>query len=690
MPAGPVGMAVHQPVRTAAAQCGQYRGWIGIHDLRLHAPGVLLAARARRPGQHAPRRERQTQKALLPRAASHLRAQPLIGDIARAQQVAVRNQHTLAIEVDDCRVRQQHAAGRGGETVTEQEVAVAVHDEDRHALRSELADGVENQFAVRVQVIVADPRLEQIAQDVERISPAGSVAQKLRKLQSGCRPGRIEVQVRYKQGRHFVTIVRVSIAAVVTRFAPSPTGELHLGNARTALFNALYARASGGRFVLRIEDTDLSRSTEAHVQALTADLAWLGLDWQLGPGRAARDADWRQSLRGDIYAAHFQRLQQQGLVYPCYCTPLELDLARRAQLASGQPPRYAGTCRRLSAAERHEREARGLQPTLRFAVPEGAVLEFTDLVHGEQRVRASEIGDFIIRRAEGTAAFFFCNAIDDALMGITHVLRGEDHLSNTPRQMLILRALGLPVPRYGHLSLLTGSDGAPLSKRHGATTLRELREAGFGAAAINNLLFRLGHSTAVNDFLSLGAMAASFDARHLQRASAHFDPAQLRYWQSEWLRRLTPDESLAWARAWMPGGLPAQQQQLLLAAVLPNVVTAAELRDWLTVLTGAAPRLEDDARLAVEAAGAAFFASASDTAREQLGRETPAAVRDGKALLEALRAATGTKGAAFFKPLRAALTGRLHGPELVPMLMAMSSEAIVQRLAAHSAMRPAA
>jgi nondiscriminating glutamyl-tRNA synthetase len=482
----------------------------------------------------------------------------------------------------------------------------------------------------------------------------------------------------------------MSTAIVVTRFAPSPTGELHLGNARTALFNALYARAHGGHFVLRIEDTDTSRSSEAHVQALTTDLGWLGLDWQLGPNRAAPAVDWRQSLRGDIYAGYYQRLLQQGLAYPCYCTALELDLARRAQVASGQPPRYAGTCRRLSTAERQEREGRGLRPALRFAVPEGAALEFVDLVHGEQRLRVAEIGDFIIRRADGTAAFFFCNAIDDALMGVTHVLRGEDHLSNTPRQLLILRALHLPAPQYGHLSLLTGADGAPLSKRHGATTLRELRAAGYGAPAINNLLFRLGHSTPVNEFLSLEAMSACFDVRHLQRASAQFDPAQLRYWQSEWLRRLAPAAALAWAQAWMPGELPAAQQALLLAAVLPNVVTAGELCDWLKMLTSATASIEPDARQAIEAAGAAFFASASRTAREQLGREPAGGRHDGQALLDALRVATGAKGAAFFKPLRAALTGRLHGPELVPMLAAMQPEVIVSRLAAHAPMRPAA
>ncbi|HEY4972682.1 MAG TPA: glutamate--tRNA ligase, partial [Steroidobacteraceae bacterium] len=267
----------------------------------------------------------------------------------------------------------------------------------------------------------------------------------------------------------------MSESTVVTRFAPSPSGALHLGNARTALFNFLLARKHAGRFVLRIEDTDALRTQESMVAALCADLAWLGLHWDEGPDRPGAHGPYRQSQRTDIYQRYFERLESEQLAYACFCSNLELDLARRAQLAAGRPPRYAGTCRALSSAERAARLAQGRKPSLRFRVPSGQRIEFQDLVHGPQSFLSDDIGDFIIRRDDGSAAFFFSNALDDALMGVTHVLRGEDHLSNTPRQRLLLAALGMAPPHYGHVSLLVGDDGAPLSKRHGATGVSELR-----------------------------------------------------------------------------------------------------------------------------------------------------------------------------------------------------------------------
>ncbi len=341
----------------------------------------------------------------------------------------------------------------------------------------------------------------------------------------------------------------MSQLTIVTRFAPSPSGALHLGNARTALFNFLLARKRSGRFVLRIEDTDVQRSQEPQVAALCDDLAWLGLEWDEGPDRPGPHAPYRQSQRAAIYQQYFERLESAQLAYPCFCTSLELDLARRAQLAAGRPPRYAGTCRQLSADERAARVAQGRRPSLRFRVPSGRRVEFEDLVHGAQSFLSDDIGDFIIRREDGAAAFFFSNALDDALMQVSHVLRGEDHLSNTPRQRLLLEALELPPPQYGHVSLLVGEDGTPLSKRHGATGVRELRDAGYSSAAVCNHLFRLGHSTPMNQMLSLPLMAAAFDLQHLQRAPAHFEMAQLRHWQSEWVHGLTARAGARLARA---------------------------------------------------------------------------------------------------------------------------------------------
>src|SRR6185437_7016385 len=235
-----------------------------------------------------------------------------------------------------------------------------------------------------------------------------------------------------------------------TRFAPSPTGELHLGNARTALFNLLLARRSGGRFILRIEDTDAERSREAHTAALMQDLRWLGIEWDAGPDREDLRGPYRQSQRGSIYTHYFEVLEREGSAYPCFCSPLELEISRKAQLASGRPPRYAGTCRELSPEQRAKKRQLGGAPTTRFRVPAGRRIEFLDFVHGPQSFFSDDIGDFVVRRTDGSAAFFFSNAVDDARMGVTQVLRGEDHLTNTPRQLLILEALGLPAPSYGH------------------------------------------------------------------------------------------------------------------------------------------------------------------------------------------------------------------------------------------------
>ncbi|HTQ35749.1 MAG TPA: tRNA glutamyl-Q(34) synthetase GluQRS, partial [Steroidobacteraceae bacterium] len=246
----------------------------------------------------------------------------------------------------------------------------------------------------------------------------------------------------------------------VTRFAPSPTGELHLGNARTALFNALLAAHGGGRFLLRIEDTDAARSRPEHAAQLMHDLAWLGLSWAGEP--------LHQSTRSVIYEAQLEKLTAAGLTYPCFCTPAELAVARAAQLAAGRPPRYSGRCRALAPPEARARLAAGAPATLRFKVPEQGEVAFEDLVYGPKRFACADLGDFVLRRADGSAAFFFSNAVDDALSGVTQLLRGDDHFSNTPRQLLILRALELPAPRYGHVALLTGADGAPLSKRNGA------------------------------------------------------------------------------------------------------------------------------------------------------------------------------------------------------------------------------
>ena len=459
----------------------------------------------------------------------------------------------------------------------------------------------------------------------------------------------------------------------VTRFAPSPTGELHLGNARTALFNLLLARHAGGRFILRIEDTDTERSLETHMDALLADLRWLGIEWDAGPDREDALGPYRQSQRGALYAGYFAQLEERRAVYPCFCTPLELELSRRAQLAAGKPPRYSGTCRDLSAEERAARSTQGLAATLRFRVPTGVRVEWVDLVHGPQSFATDDIGDFVVRRADGSAAFFFSNAVDDASMGVTLALRGEDHLANTPRQLMVLEALGLEAPAYGHVALLVGADGAPLSKRHGATSVREYREQGYLPLALLNHLFRLGHSSGPHGLLTLEEMVRGFDSKHLGRAPARFDEQQLTVWQKDTVHNLTPEAARIWLKGFLPPGLDERSTIAFVSAILPNLVLPGDALPWADVVFGGPPALEEGGEAVVRDAGAGYFAAAA-AAAAQSGNDLAA-------IAAAARAVTGRQGKQLYMPLRLALTGRTHGPELAPLLKAMPPGKARERLA---------
>src|ERR1700722_9180168 len=431
------------------------------------------------------------------------------------------------------------------------------------------------------------------------------------------------------------------LSPVITRFAPSPTGSLHLGNARTAFFSYLWARKSGGRFILRIEDTDVERSQLRFRDELMADMRWLGLDWDEGPDIGGPSAPYSQAERGEFYAALYAQLEKQGLAYPCYCTAEELELSRKLQRMSGKPPRYAGTCRHLTAAQRAEREVRGLKATLRFAVPKDQIIEFTDVVHGPQRYASNDIGDCIIRRDVGTSAFFFCNAVDDSVMGVTQVLRGDDHLTNTPRQLMLLDALGMRRPGYGHVGLLVGEDGAPLSKRHGSTSAQEFRARGFLPEAVLNHLFRLGHASDHDGWLAAADMPAPFRPEHLGRAPARFDEAQLAHWQKETVERM----SAAQIGAWLDSGDLADFVML----VRNNGVLPADAAPWRAVVRGELPPLGQNEQSVVAAAGPGFFAAAA-AAFDQSSSDL-------KQLTKILKERTGRKGADLFMPLRIALTG---------------------------------
>lgn len=449
-----------------------------------------------------------------------------------------------------------------------------------------------------------------------------------------------------------------------TRFAPSPTGWLHFGNLRTALFNFLFAHKQKCTFVLRIEDTDKIRSEQQYLAGLMVDLKWVDLNWDEGP--------YLQSERAAIYAEYYSKLEDGGLAYPCFCTDETLSLTRKVQLAAGQPPRYPGTCRMLSKEEVQKKFAAGMPATLRFQVPRDAIIEFVDLVKGVQRFAANDIGDFIIRRNDGSSSFIFCNAIDDAMMGVTHALRGDDHLTNSPRQIMILNGLKLPVPQYGHFAMINGTDGTPLSKRNGSAAVRDLRVEGYLPLAVANYLARLGHYYAANNFMSLAELAANFDLKHLSTSPARHDISHLRHWQKEAIMRSSIDEIIQLITPYLHNAIPAEQINAFAELARDNILMPSDIKLWVDAVSAASLNFSVAEAEILHQAGAEFFDAAINAIKQN-------AQITFKELAEAVKATTGRKGKELFMPLRIALTGQSHGPELAKLITFMPQDLILSR-----------
>lgn len=449
-----------------------------------------------------------------------------------------------------------------------------------------------------------------------------------------------------------------------TRFAPSPTGWMHFGNFRTALFNFLFAQHQKYSFLLRIEDTDLARSTVEYKQDIFEDLQWLGLQWDEGP--------FLQSERAAIYEEFYNKLEHKNLAYPCFCSEEALTITRKVQAAAGQPPRYPGTCRNLSKEQVAERLQLGEAATLRFKVPRDQIIEFVDLVKGPQRFAANDIGDFIIRRNDGGTSFMFCNAIDDSLMQVTHALRGDDHLANTPRQIMILLALDMPAPHYGHFAMINGSDGAPLSKRNGSQAVRDLRSQGYLPLAVLNYIARLGHYYASNDFLSIQQLSEQFDLKNISTSPARHDIAHLRHWQKEALMRCTTDEIIALITPYLNNAIDSSKVFEFAELVKDNILMPSDVKIWVDAVSSAQLTFSDNELQILKQAGADFFAAAIDTIKQNNNITF-------KELADAVKERTGAKGKELFMPLRIALTGQAHGPELAKLMAFMSSELIINR-----------
>ena len=466
-----------------------------------------------------------------------------------------------------------------------------------------------------------------------------------------------------------------------TRFAPSPTGRLHAGNLRTALFNLLLARRHGGEFLLRVEDSDAQRDQPPAMEIIQHDLRWLGIDWDAGPGLGQPEAEWRQSARRAVYDQAIETLLAGGHAYPCFCTRDRLAALRARQRQAGEPPRYDGCCARLDADEAQRRLAAGEAAAIRLRLPDAGRIGFDDLVGGAQSFAFASLGDPVIRRADGSAAFLLANAVDDARMGITAVIRGEDHLSNTPAQLVLLEALGLTPPRYGHVGLVVDTTGAPLSKRRGAASVGALASQGYRPAAIVNYLARLGCSLESDQLLDIPALAAQFDPGRISRGPARFDSAQLDHWQALAMADVSDAELLAMLET-LP--VPADQAPRLLQLVRPNLLRVADVADWARRLCD--PGF-DVLRPADEPGDAAH--RAADIVRDTppgFFAATQAALEaqpstDWGTLRPALEAATGCRGARLMKPLRQALTGYGHGPAIGDIIAFMPAEIRRRRLA---------
>lgn len=457
-----------------------------------------------------------------------------------------------------------------------------------------------------------------------------------------------------------------------TRFSPSPTGMIHLGNARAALFSAMYAHKNSGTFILRIEDTDAARSEERFVESLKDDLRWLGVHWQEGPEMDGPFGPYWQSQRQDIYAKYYAVLEEKKLIYPCFCTDQELNVARKIQLASGQAPRYAGKCRKLSAEEIAERMAAGKKPAWRFIVPSNTKIDYVDVVKGEQSFASDDIGDFIVRRADGTAPFLFCNAIDDAMMEVSHVLRGEDHVANTPRQILLLKTLGLPVPHYGHLSLIMGDDGTPLSKRHGSHSVSDIREQGFLPAAIMNYLARLGHTCDTQELLDFSHLSSHFQLEKLSRSPARFDMSQLMYWQKTAVQALSIDALWRWLGESVKNQVPEHMHQLFAETVKANVAFPRDALEWAKIFFHENVELDEAGAALIREAGEQFFVEA-EQAVDKYGLDLTQVFAEMKQTL-------GVSGKKLFMPLRVALTGKMHGPEFAQIAALLGQKKMQHRL----------
>ena len=458
--------------------------------------------------------------------------------------------------------------------------------------------------------------------------------------------------------------------AVRTRFAPSPTGYLHIGGARTALFSYLYARHHGGTFVLRVEDTDRARSTPESIQAILDGLGWLGIEWDEGP--------FYQTQRMPLYQAAAERLEASGQTYRCYCTPAELEARRAAALAAGRPPAYDRTCRQRTG------DVAGAPYVVRFKTPLDGTLVIDDLVKGPVQFAHADLDDFVIARADGTPLYNFCVVVDDVDMRITHVIRGDDHVANTPRQALLYHALGVALPRFAHVPLILGLDKTRLSKRHGATSVMAYRDLGLLPDALVNYLVRLGWSHGDQEIFTRAELVEFFSLEHVGRSPAVFNAEKLEWLNAHYLKAMPSAELAALTVPFLEAqGTPVPSDRELLAAVVETLRERA--RTLVELAQMARFYFVDAVEIDPEAAAQHLTPAVGpvlDDLCERLARHTDWSVAGLEGVFRAVIATHGMKLGKLAQPVRVAVTGGTASPGIFEVLAILGPEKTLPRLAA--------
>lgn len=479
-------------------------------------------------------------------------------------------------------------------------------------------------------------------------------------------------------------------AEVRVRYAPSPTGHLHIGNARTALFNYLYARNQGGKFIIRIEDTDVKRNVAGGEESQLKYLKWLGIDWDESIDIGGGYGPYRQTERLDIYSQYWQQLIDQGLAYRCYCTEEELEREREEQTERGETPRYSGQHRNLTEEQRQAFEAEGRVPSIRFRVPEGRTYSFDDIVKGSISFDTAEMGDFVIVKKDGIPTYNFAVVLDDYLMKISHVLRGEDHISNTPRQLMIYEALGWEPPQFGHMTLIVNEQRKKLSKRDESIIqfISQYDDLGYLPEAMFNFITLLGWSPeGEQEIFTREELVAVFNPERLSKSPAVFDTQKLSWMNNEYLKKAdlsrvvdlclphlqeagrVAQELDAEGRAWVTDLVALHQDKLRSASEIVPMTelffrdTVEDEEEAVTVLAEEqVPTVLQAFLTLIEAEGSTFDV-------------------DGiKGMIKAVQKETGFKGKQLFMPVRAALTGQTHGPDLNQSLALLGKEKVAERL----------